>query len=1107
MSAEAARDGSRAIPKFASFRPKNVLNDRADSIEPAGNTTSPHSPLHERRKVDDHCRSRYGQRARTHGDEFASLEFSDVVHETREYSQGSFIVDRAGDTNNLAFGGIHQYAIPSYHRVGGGNVLGSPREHRIDKSVSNDKGLILSKDVRHLQGRIDRRSLWKGTGRKLLQELRIKPYQTPDNDDIADFVALSANRRTRRRRGDDGSSSDVSLSSGDDDKHYRSVVGKARSNEEPADQDLIYDVDQLSSDDWEQSRSSTFDEAVQSRRTELLKRVDSDPANCDAWLDLIDQQDHIVGMKPSKRIKITDAERRSNAEVKLSIYEKAMGKVSSPEGRETLLLGMMEEAIKVWSGERLLSQWGSILSDNPGSLKLWTRFLDFKQTAFTSFRYDDVQNVYLSCLSMLHQARQTIGKTITEMEKAHEIQVYMILRMTLFMRESGFSELATAAWQALLEYQFFRPTQLQGHEHEHGRPLYETRMSMFEEFWDSEVPRLGEEKSEGWASFCLKQGDPPQPSNESAIIMKDGQDIWGSWFASEHRQGLLARKPARTIDEVEENDPYRVILFSDIRPFLSDSPSGKNLDVLLDAFLVFCGLPPNETESRDNSSRIWTGNGFLRNEALSESNRLPQLWRVQAPRPRKSTLEVNSTQNESLGDNSHSKDAFGFPLPNCRLSSGVLFAATGTWFSPFDAWQGSGNQDSPEMTWIIRALKTLAFSGVGGDSFAEFFIALELRLSPDGVRKTSRTLLKKQPANLRLYNAYALVEYRLSNMSKGEDVIITSINMAKTLESPQEESMLLWRTWVWELMNAGNAQDALQRLMEFANDNIQTTLLKTHQPEDQGRKPALLLRTENALTATRDHMLSLHKYKHASLAIECLILLNYLKSSSLPLATSTFKSNLALLPPTSPTTETLHQSFAQLLYHHTTHTRLFKPSEIRSLLAESIAQYPTNTIFLSLYAWNEARFRIDDRVRSIINDVVLSNNNINSTSHTSRNEKRDNVTSHFFAIHTELHRSLTFGSNNQTIRSTFERAITSSTGAHCASLYKLYFLFEHSRGEIAKAKAVFWRGVRACPWVKDMYLLAFEYLREEMDDGDLRGVYELMEEKGIRIHVAFEDEG
>ena len=52
---------------------------------------------------------------------------------------------------------------------------------------------------------------------------------------------------------------------------------------------------------------------------------------------------------------------------------------------------------------------------------------------------------------------------------------------------------------------------------------------------------------------------------------------------------------------------------------------------------------------------------------------------------------------------------------------------------------------------------------------------------------------------------------------------------------------------------------------------------------------------------------------------------------------------------------------------------------------------------------------------------------------------------------------------------------------------------------------MYWRAVRACPWVKELYLLAFEYLREEMGEEELRGIYEMMEEKGLRVHVALED--
>ncbi len=53
-----------------------------------------------------------------------------------------------------------------------------------------------------------------------------------------------------------------------------------------------------------------------------------------------------------------------------------------------------------------------------------------------------------------------------------------------------------------------------------------------------------------------------------------------------------------------------------------------------------------------------------------------------------------------------------------------------------------------------------------------------------------------------------------------------------------------------------------------------------------------------------------------------------------------------------------------------------------------------------------------------------------------------------------------------------------------------------------------YRGVKACPWVKELYLLAFEYLREGeggMEDGELKGCYDLMVEREVRVHVDLEE--
>ena len=72
-------------------------------------------------------------------------------------------------------------------------------------------------------------------------------------------------------------------------------------------------------------------------------------------------------------------------------------------------------------------------------------------------------------------------------------------------------------------------------------------------------------------------------------------------------------------------------------------------------------------------------------------------------------------------------------------------------------------------------------------------------------------------------------------------------------------------------------------------------------------------------------------------------------------------------------------------------------------------------------------------------------------------------------------------------------------------MWKLYFLFECERGDFQKATAIFYRAVRACPWVKELYLLAFERLGKEMSVGELRGVYEMVVERDLRVFVGLEE--
>ena len=757
-----------------------------------------------------------------------------------------FVVDRLGDLNNLKFGGLHRYAKASYFRSGAGSVVGSPSSHRIDRAVSNDKGLVLSDDTHELPNNKGKHPRWT-PDEKGVSVLKPTPRGEHELDFDSDFVPLEAPRRVKRRRGDDGSTVDC-VSSSDDEPlaFYRSEEGNAKSKSEPADQDLKFNSVKLSSQDITNSRHLAFNELDRKERVQLSRRIDADPTSSEAWMNLISHQDKMLGLAQDfERNIVTDAERRSNTEIKLSIFEKALEKVKDSYGRAVLLIGMMQEANSVWEPSKLSSCWNKILQQNPQSLQLWIEYLNFMQTSFTYFRYGEVQSAYLDCLNALHGATTSGELSLHNRDKIFDIQIHVILRMTCFMREAGFAEHATAAWQAFLEFVFFKPIQASGHKKEHFWD--ETTVPMFESFWDSEVPRIGEEGAEGWASFLCKQGKPPQPKTETAENLKDSKNCWKPWLASERRHRPLSRNPARTIDDIEEDDPYRIILFSDIRPFLIDPPSLTSQQLILDAFLVFCHLPPSAAEGPDSHSRGWGRDGFIRNDALYLNSKLQNIWKLGFSRRYGSSENSKSVDEQDYLRPSGMQNPFQFPVLDYQVSGDALFTEE-EWFSAFNAWQEqcSGEDGPVEVAWVLRLLKSLLSVGVREEAVALYALALELRTSPGTVKKTAKKILRKRPFSIPLYNAYALIEYRLGDIEEGENIITTSINMGKILdEVSQRDAILLWRTWTWETLSAKSAQEALVRLLAIGDDEVHTPSSELHLLDHSGSaKPALFLRTE-----------------------------------------------------------------------------------------------------------------------------------------------------------------------------------------------------------------------------------------------------------------------
>lgn len=91
------------------------------------------------------------------------------------------------------------------------------------------------------------------------------------------------------------------------------------------------------------------------------------------------------------------------------------------------------------------------------------------------------------------------------------------------------------------------------------------------------------------------------------------------------------------------------------------------------------------------------------------------------------------------------------------------------------------------------------------------------------------------------------------------------------------------------------------------------------------------------------------------------------------------------------------------------------------------------------------------------------------------------------------------------MRAAFEHAVDVTSAARSnAGIWRLYVFFM-AKNFRDKTKDVWYRALRACPWVKELYIVGFEVLGKEVDGKELMGTWRALGEKGLRIHVDLEE--
>ncbi|KAJ0425100.1 NRDE-2, necessary for RNA interference-domain-containing protein [Aspergillus carlsbadensis] len=1126
----------KAVPRFASFKPQPappVDNDRPPKLpsrerepEDRSRHRSRHHSRHKgrhhhhhrsqsRERRDDHKHShRDRKEARRHDKEPARAHTPSrsPVNEPTEDASDLYVIDRKGDRYNLIYGTIHRYSVPRYYRIGRGRVLGLPPNYRIDRDTIGENEIVLKSETSRTDtSKARTNKLLSASSRLTPRLLRVRPT-TSANDPIKsseDFVPLRLSHGKKRedKYGESGT---------EDEKYgYRSIHGKLKH-----DDGLASDLEPMSDTDvsGEEGFRQDPDVDIKSRNVELSRNVEQHPTDVEAWLQLIDHQEAVLRGSTKQSSSLTSAERNSLADIKHSLYDKALKKVGQGSGRDRLLIGRLEEGSKLWDTKKLLAQWHSTLKSNSHHISLWMKYLDFRQTEFLNFSHDRCLATFTECLSLNKASPDSLEKP--------RVQVYLFLRLTLFLREAGYMEQAIGLWQAILEVTFFSPQGLD------ISTDVNSVLSAFSEFWDSEALRIGDAGAKGWRSGNSTLLDPVVFEPQCRL---NPNSILGSWADCERERMMNAQLPARSVDEPED-DPYRVILASDLRDFLPLASSPNSTTELVDSLLYFCQLPPITTVQSLQVTGHWMCDSFLRNDVTDASYASLDDW---LPTPGTNTEGISST---------------AFPHQLFIHDFDTYFSEPGTWFYSFSAWAKATSAPTHVVVrdWVRRTLRLLVEAMPSNEDLAEYTVAIEFVCDPKEAKKYAKSLLKKRSSSLRLYNAYALMERRTGNHATSDHVRATAVSMSKTFSNEQQvDSVRLWHTWVWELLEARNIAHATHLLVCMPQKVIDLRSFP-----DPTRKSAVSatnsLKARNYLSETQENAIANQRPTLVKACADCHAILLYLTNTqALDKALEAYTlaiHRLSSLPSSaepfaSYTTQLLHQARARLLHYHMRTSTMYKPSSIRTLLTESIVLFPHNTIFLSLFAWNESRFRIEERVRDIMREVTTAKTYRNksplSASSTLAADSQIPITTHLFSVYTELTRPLYAGSTLHSARAAFERAIgdqnqttsnTSTSNSNSSiTLWTLYIYLELSRNEISRAKNVFYRAMRACPWSKDILMLAFSHLRDDivrertvkansgnnsgnpqkgegMDFHELRHVYNVLVEKELRIHIDVEKE-
>ncbi|QRV90810.1 NRDE-2 (necessary for RNA interference) protein [Ceratobasidium sp. AG-Ba] len=934
------------------------------------------------------------------------------------------ITDREGDPGNIQYGSLHRGDVPRFFRAGYGNVLGAPPGWKIvGRGVS--KTVEIGKRGRPAAKRyVDKRAI-STTTRRLVPSKTVLPLTKEEEEE--GYVRISKRRSPNYE---------------DDMADEMDEAGKARRREDgPAYRAITRDDRDSSASSASSSESESDTELVTPELTRagyLSARVRDHPTDIQAWLALLK---HNTTPAPNAL---------ARAEIAASVLAKALAAHPANRQSSSLRLRSLRAGEMVWPEQQLEQEWNATLKDFPQNGDVWSEWVGWRMRAM-----DSVETV----IQDIRHAMNILQGTTDDLEMQ---RLRIFWRACVWLRQAGYVERAIAAMQAQIEITFF-PLR--------DRPAtFADTIAKFEEFWDSEAPRLGEVGARGWGVWAEDPTTESIPESDPVIppLQESPTDPYRLWSQREANLDNALKHPLRLRPaNYYLDDPYRIVVLSDFSSLLTPLITPIARRNLLFVFLHFLGLhTPGSTPPPDD---IWADDRWMNRENLL------------FPEELKSAGPLVLDGGALIGRERMLRAGWG-PVKEWGWGVGRITGAESDRMIGGRTWE-SDDLHGVDADFVSRIFAVLS-PVVQDEMWDEHWLAFEAVTNPKKALKLSRSQLAHDQSSLYRWAAHARLERARDKPDEARKIY--RVNLAQTnLDKRRPGELELW--WDWA---------ELEWLRDEVDSALQVLVIAVGVSDISSVD---ILRAKRAYDAALDHSASQDPAANIAL-VKLRALLELLTSGSLPGALAIFNRQLQspqFLPYTTEH-EALTLAATSTAFHHTrTLQRPCPPSVFREQATAAIKLYPGNTTLLGLFLESERGEKIWGRVRAAVSDIVLHEDLKDDI------KTEVSLTRVLWAVWVE---SWEHGHYEiERVRTVLTRAVNDHRMRHSPSVWRIYLELELRAGKLDRAKALLFQAVASCPWVKDFYMLAFGRLRAVFTSAQLNQWTNLMAERQIRTRTDIEE--